>query len=314
MTGSYQIQSPQVSTTSVLRRAAAVSAAVGLVLLALPATGNGSAAQHNRPVRFGTTVFRQGGETYADAFSRERGNYGQLGAVRVFFRGLPSSWSTIRHGVGDTRAIVSFKARPAAVVAGKYDARLRQWFAHAPRDRVTRWSYWHEPEDDIAAGHFSAQGYRKAWQHLRALANKAHNPKLRSTLVLMCWTTEPNSGRNWRDYYAGDRTIDQMAFDCYNSGYSTGRYRAPRALLSSPLGVAHQVDKPWGITELGSQLAVGDDGSGRAAWLRQVGRYLTRHGARFCTYFDSDVGVDFRLHDAASRRAWSSVVHTQWSR
>lgn len=299
--------------THKMRRTAAMLAATCLVTAAGPATALAGGDGTNQHVRFGTTVFRQSGESYHDAFLRQQRTYGPLGAVRMFFPGLPGSWESIRNNVGDTRVIVSFKAPPAAVVAGDYDDRLRQWFKQAPQDRVTRWSYWHEPEDDISAGRFGPRMYRSAWRHINSLAQRAANPKLRSTLVLMCWTLEAGSHRNWRDYYPGNEVIDGLAFDCYNAGYDDGRYRTPDDLFSSASRLAHRVGKPWGITELGSRVATGDDGSGRAAWLRDVARYLRNHDARFCTYFDSDVGVDFRLHDQPSQTAWSGVIQDQWS-
>lgn len=275
--------------------------------------GSGSHDQHERRhTRFGSTVFEREGETYRDAFLRVQRTYGRLGAVRMFSPGLPPSWSKIRQDVGDTRVIVSFKAEPAAILSGRHDRTLRQWFAAAPEDRITRWSYWHEPEDDIEAGQLRDGSYRRAWKHLHKLANSAHNSKLRSTLILMCWTAEKNSGRRWRDYYAGDRVVDLLAFDCYNAGHRNGRYRAPRDLLGPASRLADRIGKPWAVTELGSVVVSGDRGRGRAGWLRRTSRFLRSHDARFCTYFDSDIGVDFRLHDGPSRKAWRGLVRSQW--
>ena len=65
------------------------------------------------------------------------------------------------------------------------------------------------------------------------------------------------------------------------------------------------------MAELGSRLAVGDDGSGRAAWLADVGAYAREHDAAFVLYFDVNDGADpkdFTLGDPSSISAWRDLV------
>jgi len=258
--------------------------------------------------RFGVSIWPRPGESYQAAFNRQSNTYGHLGVVRMYFPGMPSSWAAIEHNVGNSRVLVSFKGSPRDILSGRYDQQLREWFAEAPRERTTRWSYLHEPEDDIEAGRFTAAQYRQAWQHVNALADAAQNKRLRSTLTLMYWTLEQNSGRNWRDYYAGDGVIDVLAFDTYNSGYQNDRYRTPRELLGPASALSKQIDKPWGVAEYGSVVVDGDSGAGRGRWLRESAQFARQNGARFMTYFDSDVGTDYRLHDYPSRVAWRDQV------
>ena len=260
--------------------------------------------------RFGGTVFERSGESYREAFVRTQNTYGgRLGIVRMFFPGLPSSWSSINSQVGDTPLLVSFHASPQQVLVGRYDSQLRAWFADAPRGHATRWAYFHEPEDDGV----SPDVYRQAWRHINALANQAHNERLRATLILMCWTLEQNSGRSWRSYYPGSDVIDLLGFDCYNGGHRADRYRPPSSMFEDVVQVSRETGKPWGIAELGSVRVSGDLlGLGRAAWLRDAASFARSHGARFVSYFDSDVGTDYRLLDEASRLAWRSIVVSQW--
>lgn len=170
------------------------------------------------------------------------------------------------------------------------------------------WTYWHEPEDDIERGAFSAGEYRAAWRHLEALAEQAHSRRLRSTLVLMCWTLADASGRHWRDYYAGDRIIDAPGRDCYNTAVDKGHYRDPAKMFTRATTVAAAVQKPWGIAELGIRLVKGDDGTRRARWLRDCAAWLRDAGASWASYFDAPVGAEFRLFDKASRAAWRDAV------
>ena len=262
--------------------------------------------------RFGATVFERPGETYRHAFLRSRNTYGRFGAVRIFFPGLPHSWRSIRNNVGKTPVVASFQAPPAEILSGRYDHQLTHWFRTAPKDRLTRWNYWHEPEDDIERGSLNAAAYRRAFTHIERLSDRAHNFRLRSTLILMCWTAEKNSGRSVRTYYPGDAVIDVMAWDCYNAGHRANRYRAPRELFRPAYRASRLRSNNFAVAELGSVVVNGDTGARRARWLHTVAHYLRRHGASFCTYFDSNVGVDYRLSDRPSRRAWRGIVHSQW--
>lgn len=255
--------------------------------------------------RFGGTVFEQPGETYSQAYRRVTRTYGNLDAIRLFFPGAPSSWRKIRAKVHRTPVVVSFRMDPQAVVSGRYDRAMRRWFATAPTNRPTYWSYWHEPENDSV----NKTAYRRAWRHLDRLADQARNRRLKSTLILMCWTLERASGRNWRSYYAGPRAIRVLAFDCYNTGRKNNVYKSPRAILRPVAQLARRVGKPWGIAEFGTTSIRSDGGNrGRAKWLRRYANHVHKKGGVFATYFDSKVGYDYRLHDRVSRTAWRKVV------
>ena len=72
---------------------------------------------------------------------------------------------------------------------------------------------------------------------------------------------------------------------------------------------SRELGLPWGIAETGSRLVPGDEsGEKRAAWLRNIGKWLSDRDATFVTYFDSVVGGDFRLLDQPSKLAWRDVV------
>jgi hypothetical protein len=255
---------------------------------------------------FGATVWT-GGLTQAQALTAATTRYGKLEVVRVFYPGLPPAWPGAA-GTSGGPVVVSFKAAPRDVLSGSLDGRLSDWFATAPRDRQIIWTYFHEPEDDIANGAFSAADYRAAWAHLRQLANKANNPQLKSSLILMGWSLNKASGRNWKDYYPGSGVIDILGWDTYNMAASKGQYGSADAILGPVANASKAEGKPWGIGELGSKLVAGDGGSGRAAWLRAMGAYARANGAVYVTYFDAPVGGEFRLLDAPSQQAWRDVV------
>jgi len=207
------------------------------------------------------------------------------------------------------------------VIAGTYDSALSTFFAGAPSSYDVFWSYIHEPEDEIAAGDFSLVDYRTAWQRVADLARAAApaNLHLRSTLILTCYTMSSASGRNWSDYYLPSAQ-SMLSFDCYNHVSSKGLYGDPANIFKAVTAWSDLYPTiAWGVSEVGSTLATTDpSGTGRAAWLRSLGRFLSgQHAARstsvvYGLYFDSagPVGTDYRLLDTASMAAWREVVQT----
>jgi hypothetical protein len=257
---------------------------------------------------FGVTPGRAPGESVAEAFARAKATYGELPVVRVFSSALPPPWQYLHRHAGHASVVVSFKAEPSHVLGGRLDSRLLAWFSRAPTDRDTYWIYFHEPEDNVEAGQFSSDEFRRAWEHIADLASSTGNERLEATVALMCYTANPVSEREWQDYVPSPDKVEVLAWDCYNHQWEAGLYADPDRLLGRAQQASRQVGAAWGIAELGSRVAEGDDGAGRAEWLRAVGRYAMEGEARFVTYFDSTVGGDFRLTDPASVDAWRALV------
>jgi hypothetical protein len=258
---------------------------------------------------FGSSIYQEPGETFDQAYDRRVKEFGSMPVDRVFYPGLPKAWPG-NAGYGSSKAVVvSFKVSPQQVLTGAYDATLSNWFATAPRDRDVYWTYFHEPEDNIEAGDFTAADYRAAWQRISMLSLKANNDRLHATLILMCYTLTSASGRSFADYYAGSAYIDVLGFDCYNQWWAKGEYVPPATQFAGVVAESLATGKPFAITEFGSQIAVGDTtGAGRAAWLKTSAAYLSQVGAVTVTYFDSPVSNEYRLLDTNSLNAWASVV------
>ncbi|HIW63540.1 MAG TPA: hypothetical protein H9881_13860 [Candidatus Stackebrandtia excrementipullorum] len=293
------------------RYAAAVTAACALVAGSGLAFADDVAPQQNSTLCGASFLVEPeyGDSTYQDAFDRLNGRYG-LESVRVFYSGLPADWPGRIDADGLTLT-VSFKADPTEILAGKHDAHLKRWFADAPTDRDIYWSYYHEPEDNIEDGHFSADDYRQAWKHLVTLADPADNPRLSATLILMGWTLENGSGRDWNDYFPGTDTIDVLAWDTYNDIHADpDTYRDPEDLFGKSVQISRDTGLPFAVAETGSDLVPGDDGTERAAWLTEVATYLTDNDALWVQYFDIDFTdhgfTDFRIRDEAGQDAWAA--------
>jgi hypothetical protein len=259
--------------------------------------------------RFGTTIYSPG-TSFSSGLRHADSVYGHLDAVRVYYPELPSPWPG---AAGEARrpVPVSFRGSPQDILSGRHDKQLRRWFNHAPRSHPVWWTYIHEPEDEIASGQFSASSYRAAWRHLHSLSKGAHNPMLRPTLTLMCWTIEKGSGRRFSDYYPGN-FIRTLAWDCYNQKWREGVYRKPSLMITHAARFSHRHGKGFAIGEFGSPVVRGDStGAGRARWLVAYAKTAARLDAKYVTYYDApSYGCDFRLRDDPSRSAWRLVVRT----
>ncbi|WP_298801751.1 DNRLRE domain-containing protein [uncultured Pseudokineococcus sp.] len=257
---------------------------------------------------FGSNVFPVGQQSYVDALKGQDAKFGRMDATRVFYPGLPGSWSGAA-GVSGRPVVVSFKAAPADIISGKLDAHFKDWFAKAPRDRQVSWTYFHEPEDNVERGEFTTAQFRAAFARLDRIADSVGNDQLKATPVLMCWTLNSRSGRNWKDYYPGDDVVDELGWDCYNLQADRGVFVSPTDLFGPVKKASESVGKPWGIAEFGSRMLANDPtGVGRGRWLDASAKWLRDNRASWVLYFDCTVGGDFRLLDASSIAAWRTAV------
>src|SRR5205814_9932238 len=118
--------------------------------------------------------------------------------------------------------------------------------------------YWHEPENNVEAGEFTAAQYRAAWAHIAKIASAVHNPNLHPTLILMTPTASSYKGRNWRDYYPGADVVGVIGWDGYNSPAYRSSYLSVTSIFGPAIRVCRQTGTPCGIAEIGTTLAPWD--------------------------------------------------------
>jgi len=241
-----------------------------------------------------------GSETLAQAMARvQQQLHPQL--LRRYSTGAPS-WPT---ATGGMPLVVSFKILPREVLSGAYDLQLKAFFGGTPRK--TYWSYWHEPENDIEAGRFTAADYRAAWAHVAAIA-KASGKPLVPTLILMGYSTKPSSGRTWTDYYPGPGVVDVLAWDCYARVAGD----TPADVFATARAASVAAGKPWAVAETGVGSHVLPDHAQRLAALTAMSRWLATSTPKpvFVSYFDSEPDAISRgfgwniTQDPAAAAAW----------
>ncbi len=202
----------------------------------------------------------------------------------------------------------SFNLPPAEVLAGAWDARLRTFVASTPGNTIL--SIWHEPEQEIEKGLFTAQQFRDMMVRFNALVdaqNALDGGTRLVSVVLMVSTFTGFKGRNPNTYWPGNAGADLIAVDAYGSpsgtktaaapaGYTDGRRWKTAGLLLSPV-YAFSVVKGtrWGVSEFGYLVDV--NGPTRKAQTITDGvAYARANDAVMFEYFDSfGSRADWRL-------------------
>jgi len=236
-------------------------------------------------------------------------DFGRMPIVRVYYSGLPDSnaWTEGLAAANHSAVIVSFKALPTSILSGADDASLRHFFDTAPRGHPIYYTYYHEPEDNIAAGQFTLADYKAAWARVVKIARAAHNPYLHSTLILMSWDLDPYSHRHWKDYLPGGGIISTLGWDAYPVGSAENdnpQLTPPSQFLGPVIAASKSVGLPYGFPEFGLSTA-----RGRPGWLTKVGNYIMHSGALFASYFDGNEQYPtLRLTDPASIAVWRGFV------
>jgi hypothetical protein len=257
-----------------------------------------------------TSVPMLGASVYSPSdLAADTQTFGKMPIVRVYYPGLPAAnaWTSGLAGANHSAVIVSFKALPTTILSGADDAALKQFFDSAPTGHPIYWSFYHEPEDNIAAGQYTLADYKAAWAHIAQLAAAAGNPDLTATLILMEYDLQPASHRNWKDYLPGGNIIKVLGWDAYPLGSATGTnpvIQPPADFMAPAIAASKSVGLPYGFAEFALDLT-----ANRQPWLSQVGQYLMTSGALFGTYFNGNAQFPpMRLNGTDSASTWHTFV------
>ena len=234
------------------------------------------------------------------SFATISSSLGTPGVARVFFPGLPPATfagSTADLGVP---VVVSFKADPVGVAAGSYDAQVRTFFASVPAGQMVWWSYYHEPEDNIERGEFTAAQYRAAWTHLEQVV--PIRDTLRPTLILMRWSLQV-PGRHVADYVTPGLAV--LAWDAYLQQWS------PTAAIA--FDPAKRVSDSFGLGFAVAETSIDNamtSPPNRSVAVQDVVDRARADGAEFVTWFETNKSDgDWRLTPyAAATTLWDQLT------
>lgn len=233
--------------------------------------------------------------------------FGHMPVIRAYYKGVPgpSQWSTGVLGRNDSTVVVSFRPSPAEILSGADDAALAHFFDAAPTGHAIYYSYYHEPEAPIKDGQFTLAQYKAAWAHIVAIADKADNPYLHSTLILQHQDADPGDQYNFRNYLPPGGIISTLGWDAYPEGTDDGHPQPtpPTQFMGPAVAASRSLGLPFGFAEF----ALGTP-TDRPQWLAEVANYLQSSGALFGTLFDASGFPLTVLHDSASIQAWRTAV------
>ncbi|MEJ7707307.1 MAG: hypothetical protein WKF82_08540 [Nocardioidaceae bacterium] len=309
----------------------AMTASLGGLTLApatasMPAPAAHPKTAHRKRTRFGINA------SDAQAVDlRESLCGGSIGIARVFYAGmLPNRWNPSKEGASPQRECqVSFKADPAAVAAGHYDREIVAWLNTIPSGWRVYLTYWHEPNDELREGRFTAGTYRAAWSRLSHLAHQRARLKRHVVLRLVPVFMAYNIGnpRYWSDAWVPRPTeVAFLSWDIYGNpsggGGLSGPYSSAHKRINPCLRVTQRLGfERWGVSEFNTPTRTWDrDESARREWLndfrkyalsqdRSVGRHL---GAPRTMMLWEGRGVNWNqtFQTAASWRWWSGVANS----
>jgi hypothetical protein len=224
-----------------------------------------------------TTAFGSSTPSAARAAQLEAWAGVPLDARRTYFDSPPGKWID-RCGTHGT-----------AVVSWKYGtpSQVQAFLASAPAGMTVYGCYYHEPEDNVAAGHLSYAEFLNQWA--------AYAPAIRAagaipTLILMQWTLSPWSGRDWRKYY-DPASIDCLGWDVYSWGRK-GRYRDPAMMTKRIREASAETGKPWLIAETAAPVIPGTTAGDRAAWAAAYRAELDGSAQAVCWWDQGNFVID----------------------
>lgn len=263
--------------------------------------------------KFGISLGGGSRTSVVDDLATEENRFGtHIPVVRTWDSYIPTGdvWKKRAAGFGSRYIVTSIRAKPSEINSGKYDSQLRSYFSSAPTTTPIFWNYYHEPEDEVKAGQFTAAQFVSAFKHVADIAGSYCRSNLYPTLVLMGWTVDPSARLDWTDYYPGAGYVSVLGWDPYNGAHGEATsYRSAASLFGNVVATSKAAGKPFGIAETGSDRIPGDStGTGRAAWLTSIASYLDANNAAWVTYFQSTANGDFELRDSPGITAWRKAM------
>ena len=224
----------------------------------------------------------------------------------------------------------SFNLPPADVASGKDDAILKTFIASTPKDIIL--TNYHEPEQEIAAGKFTAAQFRASIVRLANLVhaqNAIDGGTRRVSVILMYDTIYGFKGRNPMNYWPGRNPAtganyaDLISFDTYAlphatntpgvpKGFTDGlKWQTAKQLLDPSIAFAQQIGSPWMVSEFGYLEDVSNP-MHKAQAITDFVNYARLHGAVAVEYWDAyGTRADWQLrYGGNATAAWKAIVNT----
>ncbi|MGC4231920.1 MAG: hypothetical protein QM594_02830 [Niabella sp.] len=173
---------------------------------------------------------------------------------------------------------------------------IRDFVLSIPANRTVYLIFWHEPEDNIEDGQFTAAQYRSGLVNfIRAVISvQNQRPNVHPAFCLMAYTFKPQSGRNPEDYRPTGLTWDERTKTVAGiDGYFNDPTQSAASVfnpiftkmgLNSGSGTSN-----WGFSRFGI-FETAAHGS-RASWVTNLGSWAKNHGKmELVSWYNSALG------------------------
>jgi len=196
------------------------------------------------------------------------------------------------YDIGRCATVVSMKPDLVALNTRQLDNKILYYLSTIPTDHRVHLIIWHEPEDNIENGSFSAAEYKQGQVVMRNLVNTANMNRavpIRFGGNWMSWSVNPKSGRNAEDYYPGDNVWDFLSWDGYEQ---KGTTRSPVEIFGPCVNFNNSHGLRFAVAETGVSTSKPSDY--RVEWIIQNKVYASTNNAEFWCYWDGSF-ADFEL-------------------
>lgn len=213
-----------------------------------------------------------------------------------------------REDAGRNASVWSFKPPVEPFLSGALNNEFKAAISSIPDDDYRRFVIlWHEPEDNIEDGDFTAAQYQALQVKARGLideVNATRKKKVRFGANWMSWTFVSASRRTPDDYWPGDGVWDFLSFDGYSSRNDktqtwTGG-RTPEAIFGPPFAYAKSKGIRPGVGETGIDVLAPEPD--RVAWIKDCRQYAADANCEFWCYWDGSFST-FWLNTEAEFKA-----------
>jgi len=257
--------------------------------------------------------------TTLSAFTSTSNVMGPLRVRRSFSGSAPSVPSTEPALIsGDAAAGISsfysckVNSGPAAIINGSQDANLRSLFNSMPKTRMTYFTMWHEPENDINSGSFTSAQFTQMIAHIwdvkQSTANASH---IQVGYIAMdyWWRTGTSFQKNGDQMLPPSGKYDFLAVDDYNTATTSGRTNAGTdPQFQNWYSWAKNKGKPLYVTEFGRKPDPNDPNA-RAKDLLDSESWLKSHGFGMFLYWNgSGAQGDWKLYSSQDIGAWKAIA------
>jgi hypothetical protein len=216
---------------------------------------------------------------------------------------------------GETVVFSTKVSSVAGAISGSDDTRIKGLASGLVAAGVKNFLFgiYHEPEDNVEGGEFTAAQWRQMQARLLPMVKTLIAPAGGKTIsILMAWTTNPKSGRNAEDYRVPE--ADVQGWDLYERGGATSG--TPEGVYAKNDPSQASLDqwtwcldaaKRWGKPSLMAEFGVmhrQSDPTGKevAGYMDRVRAMPRINEVLGIIYFEQD-GYSYNIRDMADARA-----------